>query len=106
MAPYGQRGDQFADFYVIDCDRVRTEVADVQQCAVAGYQASRGMRANQVAAADFVGGSFNNRNTVGVEVCDHQLSAVRLQFQIGGSFADVQQGKQLVSLQVNGCDLS
>jgi hypothetical protein len=79
--------------------RVGAEVGDPEAAIVLADDGARGLGANDVGAADFVGRGVDFGDAVGVEVGDEDLSAVGFEGEVIRGVADVEDGEEVVLLE-------
>jgi len=72
------RGKQPTDGDVIDCNGVRTRIADVERRVIVGDDAPHWMLAHQITAADLIGLRRDLRERPIVSIADKYFAAVRL----------------------------
>ncbi len=79
---------------------VCAEVGDPKAGVVLADDGAGGLGADDVGAQDFVGPGGDLGDGVGVEVGGEEFAAVGLEGEVGGGLADVEEGEEVVVLEV------
>jgi len=91
-------GDEAAVVDAVEGGVVGAEVCDPEAGVVAADDGAGGVGTDDVCAGDFVGPGGDFGDAVGVEVGGEDLALIGLEGEMGGGFADVEEGQELVVL--------
>src|SRR5258708_20305069 len=105
MVPYREIRDDLAEIDVVDRDVIRSEVRDIQTRVIKRNHAAGRLRADEIAARNFIARSLNDGDGAGIEIESDQFSAIRFKREAHRRFSDIEKRQQFVALQVYACHL-
>src|SRR6267378_2241374 len=106
MCADGKNGNYASEIDVVNGNIVCAKIRDIETGIVERYNGPHRLGTDQQTAQNFVGSGFNNRNAVGAEVTGHKFAAIGLEDEADGRPTHIEQGQQLVPLQVNAGHLA